>query len=186
MAAFVSYSVAVHVVCAVHTRSLVAVGAVVSNSAATHVVCATQTRSAVRLGALVSYSLAAHRLCVVQVPELIVVENEPDQHCTQIRSAMAVGLDTTQSPAGHVCQSVQAAFACIALKVSAGQGAHPRSLERVATTLRYSPAGQSADTAWHEPWSALFVKVPVAQAVQPRGTLVVGAVLTYFPAAQVV
>ena len=198
---------------AVHTRSEDGPGAALSNMPAAHVVVARHTRSAcvvgaanvycpagqpgmcvaharldVSVAAVVSHSsVGSHTSAALHAAPLSLAENvEPSTHGAQTRSEEAVPATDWPSPAGHVAHGAHVLSPALAVKDSAAQAAHTRSLDTVAAVAVCSPAAHGARTALHAAAPSLAENVePATQAPHTRSVLSLPSTVLPSPAGHV-
>jgi hypothetical protein len=167
----VSYVPGAQVVTALHTRSVVPVGALdVYWPSAQDSLCVWHSRSEVAEGTAISNSSEVHCVTATHASPLSCAEY--DVSATQAvhsRSAAAVPAFDMPWPTPHVFHCWHWCWPGASVKCPAAHGAHVRSLLAVASAVMYSPAGHVARTLSQ---CALLAPtenvVPVVHAVQVR------------------
>jgi hypothetical protein len=153
-AAALSYSPALHVVTAWHTRSDVPVGAANVNWPLGHDArCVLQSRSAEAVGATFSYSPDVHSVTATHAPPSLAPEYVPDAHGAHWRSASAEPALDMPWPIGHVDQAAHELWSAEAANVSGVQSVHTRSALAVAGVWMKVPAWQLAVASTQKPLS---------------------------------
>ena len=140
------------------------------NWSLSHLVCALQSRSVLAVGVAFSYSVPLHVVTATHALPSLTLENAvPTTHAAHLRSAIVEPASDWPSPFGHVAQAEQLSVASVvlvpALKRPAPHSAHVRSLLALAATVVRKPLPHGALTSWHAVPSLTFENV--APAVQP-------------------
>ena len=124
------------------------------NWCAAQVLCALQSRSVLALGAFVSYSVPVHCVTATHaLPSLTVEYDVPTTHAAHWRSAVAEPALDWPWPTAHVVHTAQLSVASVVLVLALNEppahAAHCRSLLAVAATVVRKPGAHGALTAWH-------------------------------------
>jgi hypothetical protein len=105
-------------------------------------------------------------LTALHASAFLVAENEPSWQAMHWRSAVADPAAITLDPGRHEVHVEQARVPAAALNVPCAQLRHTRSLDAVASSASYFPAGQPILEGWHLLRSFVVEYVPLAHKTQ--------------------
>jgi hypothetical protein len=145
------------------------------------------TRSVLAVGAVLWYSPASQSAVTFAQAAPLLEKVVPLSHAAHWRFAEALGAEVSPSPAGQVDHGVQEVFASASGSYwPLGHSAHTRLDEAVAAALVYLPTGHElATVAQASPESASENVVPLEHEVHPRGAVALGAVDCPYPTGHV-
>jgi hypothetical protein len=139
-----------HLVSALHIRSVCRSGAMVCHSSTLQDVCSVHTRFDDKVAACVIHCVDEHSVTGLHASPLLDAEYVvPGMHAEHTRSDAAVPVVDIPWPTGQVFQAVHEASPAVLVKRPSAQDEHIRSDETVAYAKMYCPAAHTLPTAEH-------------------------------------